>query len=68
MRKRRVCFVKITGQTDMRERESIVESFQNDHYVKAAILSINACSQGLTLTAASNIVFAELSWTPSVMI
>lgn len=68
LRKRKVCFIKITGSTGMAERASSVEAFQNDDSIRAAILSITACSQGLTLTAASTIVFAELSWTPSIMV
>ena len=49
------------------ERHERVKLFQHDVKVRAAILSITAASQGLTLTAASTIVFAELTWSPSIL-
>lgn len=68
MRRKKIVFVRITGDTDISEREANVEAFQCDSCIRCALLSITACCTGLTLTAASTIVFAELSWTPSVML
>jgi SWI/SNF-related matrix-associated actin-dependent regulator of chromatin subfamily A-like protein 1 len=45
-----------------------VDSFQRDDFMKIAILSMTACGTGITLTSASCIVFAELHWTPSIML
>ncbi|CAI2382484.1 unnamed protein product [Moneuplotes crassus] len=66
--KRKVKSIRIDGKTKQNLRHKLVEKFQNDEKIKVAILSITACSHGLTLTASCTVVFAELFWTPGVMI
>lgn len=56
----------LTGGTPTQERQEAVDRFQNDPEVRVFVGSIHAAGTGLTLTAASHIVFAELDWTPSV--
>lgn len=65
--KRKVGFVRIDGRCSGEKRHDMVTKFQNNENIKIAILGIKACSQGLTLTAASTVVFGELTWTPSIM-
>jgi len=45
-----------------------VDIFQNNKDVMAALLSISAAGVGLTMTASSTVVFAELHWTPGMLI
>lgn len=66
--KKKVSCIRIDGQTPVAVRQTLVTDFQNKDSIKAAVLSIKAGGVGLTLTAASTVIFAELSWTPGDII
>ncbi|TVU37669.1 hypothetical protein EJB05_10996 [Eragrostis curvula] len=66
--KKKVKCIRIDGQTPTTTRQSLVTDFQNNDDIRAAVLSIKAGGVGLTLTAASTVIFAELSWTPGDLI
>ena len=61
-------YIRIDGKIAVEKRKDLVDKFQNDDDCLVAILSITACATGLTLTKASTVVFAELHFTPSIMI
>jgi SWI/SNF-related matrix-associated actin-dependent regulator 1 of chromatin subfamily A len=65
--KKKVKCIRIDGRVNPEKRHQMVTEFQHDDTMRIALLSINACSQGLTLTAALTVVFAEMTWTPSIM-
>ncbi|CAN0381219.1 unnamed protein product, partial [Ectocarpus sp. 12 AP-2014] len=62
-----VCSVRIDGSTAQKKRQPIVDRFQGSASVSVILLSITAAGVGITLTAASCAVFAELYWTPGSM-
>ncbi|KAI3686976.1 hypothetical protein L1987_80666 [Smallanthus sonchifolius] len=66
--KKKVGCIRIDGGTPAGSRQSLVNDFQEKDSIKAAVLSIKAGGVGLTLTAASTVIFAELSWTPGDII
>ncbi|CAH1244620.1 ZRANB3 [Branchiostoma lanceolatum] len=63
----KVKYIRIDGSVPSAERTHLVQQFQGDPTIKVAVLSILAAGTGLTLTAASHVVFAELYWTPGVL-
>jgi len=60
--------VKLTGDMEAFDREESVREFQNDPRIMVFIGSIRAAGVGLTLTASSNVVFAEIDSNPAWML
>jgi len=58
--------VVITGATTIEDRDKNVKLFQDqESNIKIIILNIKAGGVGITLHASSNVIFAELDWTPA---
>lgn len=54
----------VTGDMQAEERTANVDRFQTDPDCKLIVCSLGAAREGLTMTRASNVAFAELGWTP----
>ena len=59
--------VRLSGQDGGNKKQHALESFQNDDSVRVFVGSIQAAGLGITLTASSTVVFAEMDWVPSNM-
>ena len=56
--------VTIDGSVTGRLRQAAAAQFQNDKATRLFFGNLQAAGVGLTLTAASTVVFAEMGWTP----
>lgn len=57
--------VHVLGDDDADARHSAVTRFQDPAGPRLCIASLKVASHGLTLTAAANVAFVELGWTPA---
>jgi SWI/SNF-related matrix-associated actin-dependent regulator 1 of chromatin subfamily A len=65
---KKVKTIRIDGSTPAATRGDLVNAFQRRDDVRVALLSIKAAGMGLTLTAASTVIFGEMVWTPGDLI
>jgi SWI/SNF-related matrix-associated actin-dependent regulator 1 of chromatin subfamily A len=56
---------RIVGADDIETREANVRRFQADDGPGLCVASLEVASHGFTLTAAANVAFLELAWTPA---
>jgi SWI/SNF-related matrix-associated actin-dependent regulator 1 of chromatin subfamily A len=66
LREKGVELVLAHGDRSVEERQAAADAFQAGK-ASAFVGTIGACGTGLTLTAASTVLFAELDWTPGAM-
>jgi len=56
--------LKIDGSVKAKDRQIAVDDFQENSDTKLIVINLAAGREGLTLTAASKLVFLEQGWTP----
>ena len=67
IKKMKLKYIRIDGSVPTKKRYEAVKLFQENEDVKVAVLSLTAAGVGLNFTAASTVVFAEMHWTPAIM-
>lgn len=61
-----ISYETLTGQDDMDTRQAAIDKFQKDPETKVFIANIKAGGVGISLTAASIVMFADMDWSPEI--
>lgn len=61
-----VTYRRLDGSTQVSERQSIVDTFNNDTSIFACLLSTRAGGQGLNLTGADTVVIHDMDFNPQI--
>lgn len=59
--------VKVDGTMNAAQRQPSIDAFQRDPATRLFVGSLYAAGTGITLTASSHVIFAELDWVPGIM-
>jgi len=57
--------LRVAGKDSSEARQAAVDTFQSDPDARVIVLNMKAGGVGLTLTAASDVLFVEQGWTPA---
>jgi SWI/SNF-related matrix-associated actin-dependent regulator 1 of chromatin subfamily A len=60
--------VMITGRTNVSDRGDLVKVFQSQKDIKIFLGGTLSAGTGITLTAATSVVFLDMAWNPSQMV
>ncbi|XP_021727935.1 protein CHROMATIN REMODELING 19-like [Chenopodium quinoa] len=61
-----VSFRRLDGSTQVTERQTIVDTFNNDTTIFACLLSTRAGGQGLNLTGADTVIIHDMDFNPQI--
>lgn len=61
-----VTYRRLDGSTQVTERQTIVDTFNNDTSIFACLLSTRAGGQGLNLTGADTVIIHDLDFNPQI--
>lgn len=61
-----VTYRRLDGSTQVTERQTIVDKFNNDRSIFACLLSTRAGGQGLNLTGADTVVIHDMDFNPQI--
>lgn len=65
-REKEISFLSLSGKTDTKERETIVNRFQEDETIQLFFISLKAGGVGLNLTKATYVVLLDPWWNPFI--